>query len=219
MNKINYPNDNFRDYIEYLNDICFKKKFSLVLRGSLAAGSAKKYSDIDLIILGNITTDDLDLIISGYSIPVMTNFTVRPEGILILLYSNTLSVDLDIRQTVSVNELDEAVILQKFDKNFIIHQEIIRKEIESHYLPDRPQWYKILRLIHKSLIKQLCNKTKNALDLLQEIKSSLNSIGISNLRFNNNFKQDIIHIFEAICYKYYVETNIKNLFKNLFNEL
>jgi predicted nucleotidyltransferase len=148
MIKINYPNNNFNSYIEYINNFCLEKEFSLVLKGSVAKGSAKKYSDIDLIVLGDVKTENLDKIISGYDIPVMTNYTENPKGILILVYKNCLCIDLDIRQAISIDELNEAIILQKFNKNFIIDKEIIRKEILSHYLPRREQWYKILRLIH-----------------------------------------------------------------------
>ncbi|HJO96084.1 MAG TPA: nucleotidyltransferase domain-containing protein [Victivallales bacterium] len=219
MVTINYPNDYFKNYIEYISNICHKKKLSLILKGSLANGSAKKHSDIDLIILGSTRSNDIDQIISEYSIPVMTNFTERPKGSLILIYRNNLSIDLDIKQTITADELNDSVILQKFDNNFILAKEIIRMKVESFYLPNRPQWYKILRLIHKSLLKQLCNKTENALDLLQEIKSSLKSIGINNLKYKNDFQQDIIHIFKEICNKYTVEPDIKILYKNLFNEL
>ena len=80
MVTINYPNDYFKNYIEYISNICHKKKLSLILKGSLANGSAKKHSDIDLIILGSTRSNDIDQIISEYSIPVMTNFTERPKG-------------------------------------------------------------------------------------------------------------------------------------------
>lgn len=52
--EIDYPSSNYRNYIESIYEFCKNNRFSMILKGSLAKGTATKFSDIDLIILGNI---------------------------------------------------------------------------------------------------------------------------------------------------------------------
>lgn len=80
---IKFPTDEFKNYVEFIYSYCVERGFSMILKGSLANGTAQKNSDIDLIILGSITNDDIDNIISQYNTPVMTNYTENPKGILL----------------------------------------------------------------------------------------------------------------------------------------
>jgi predicted nucleotidyltransferase len=214
-----YPTLNHKNYIECVYKFCEVNKFSMILKGSLANGTATKYSDIDLIILGDITDCKVDEIITLYNKPVMTNLTENPKGILILIYKDTISVDLDIREVISLEDLVSCKVLLKYDTNFVISNEkIIRKQITSNYIPNRPTWYKILRLAHKGIIKYLSNKTNSAYDFLSEIKESLIVLGIYDLNFNNNFKDDIQCIFYEICRKFKVNSQMKILFNTLFKK-
>jgi len=180
---------------------------------------ATKYSDIDLIILGSISKDKVDEIITLCDKPIMTNFTENPKGILILVYPDNISVDLDIRETISQEELIDSKVLLKYDKNYILSEEpIIRKVITSDYIPNRPAWYKILRLLHKGVLKYLSNKTDSAYNFLSEIKENLNDLNINNLKFNDNFEDDIQCIFNELCIGFEVDSQIKVLFYNLFKE-
>lgn len=217
--EINYPSSNYRNYIESVYEFCKNNRFSMILKGSLAKGTATKFSDIDLIILGNVDSSKVDEIISLYGNPVMTNFTENPKGILILIYQDNISVDLDIRETISQQDLQNSIVLLKDDTNFIIdNKEIIRKHVESNYIPNRPEWYKVLRLLHRGAIKYLSNKTDSAYDLLEEIKESLISLKITDLSFNNNFEDDIRCVFNKFCEEFEVDSQIKVLFRNLFKE-
>lgn len=191
----------------------------MILKGSLARGVATKYSDIDLIILGNITNNEVDELITLYDRPIMTNFTENPKGILILVYPDNISVDLDIRETISQEDLINSKVLLKYDKNYIVSDELVsRAEVTSDYMPSRPTWYKILRLLHKGVIKYLSNKTDSAFYFLSEIKENLNLLNINNLKFNDNFEEDIQCIFNEFCKKFEVNSHIKGLFYNLFKE-
>lgn len=87
----------------------------MILKGSLTKGTATKFSDIDLIILGSIDSSKVDKIISIYGNPVMTNFTENPKGILILIYQDNISVDLDIRETISQEDLQNSKVLLKIN--------------------------------------------------------------------------------------------------------
>ena len=176
---IKFPTEDYKNYIEYIQGYCQRKGFSLILKGSLATGTAKKNSDIDLVVLGSISNEDMDNIISGYGKPVMTNFTEKPKGIFILVYKNGICVDLDMRNTIIEKDLEDCVILNKNENNFLLSDHISRiTDIESKWMPSRPEWYKTLRLLHRGLIKFLCGKTDAALELLSEIKESLDCIDI-----------------------------------------
>lgn len=216
---MNYPSLNHKNYIDSVYNFCQKNQFSMILKGSLAKGVATKYSDIDLIILGGITRNEVDEIITLYDKPIMTNFTENPKGILILVYPNNISVDLDIRETISQEDLINCKVLLKYDENYIISDEpIIRRDITSDYMPNRPIWYKILRLLHKGIIKYLSNKTDSAYNFLSEIKENLEVLNINNLKFNGNFEDDIQCIFNEFCKRFEVDSQIKVLFYNLFKE-
>lgn len=217
--EIDYPSSNYRNYIETVYNFCKSNEFSMILKGSLAKGTATKFSDIDLIILGNIDSSKIDELISIYGNPVMTNFTEKPKGILILVYQDNISVDLDIRETISQQDLQNSIVVLKYDINFIIdNKKIVRKQVKSEYIPNRPEWYKTLRLLHRGIIKYLCNKTDSAYELLEEIKGSLTSLKITDLNFNGNFEDDIKCIFNKFCNSFEVDSQIKILFNNLFKE-
>lgn len=217
--EIDYPSSNYRNYMEAFYEFCEKNRFSMILKGSLAKDTATKFSDIDLIILGDIDGSKVDEIISLYGNPVMTNLTENPKGILILVYQDNISVDLDIRETISQQDLQNSIVMLKYDANFAIdNKEIIRKQVKSNYIPNRPEWYKVLRLIHRGTIKYLSNKTESAYDLLEEIKESLIVLKITDLSFNNNFEDDIKCIFNKFCEEFEVSLQIKVLFYNLFKE-
>ena len=216
---MNYPSLNHKNYIEAVYRFCEEHEFSMILKGSLAKGVATKHSDIDLIILGNITRNKVDEIITLYDKPIMTNFTENPKGILILIYPDNISVDLDIRETISEEDLADSKVLLKYDKNYIISDEpIIRRAIASDYIPNRPTWYKILRLLHKGVLKYLSNKTNSAYNFLSEIKDNLDALDINNLKFNGNFEEDIQCIFNEFCKRFEVNWQIKVLFSNLFKK-
>lgn len=217
--QINYPSLNYKNYIEAIYKFCKKNRLSMILKGSLAKGTATKFSDIDLIILGNLDGSKVDEIISLYGNPVMTNFTENPKGILILAYEDRISVDLEIRETISQQDLENSIVLLRYDENFVIdNKNIIRKQIESNYMPNRPEWYKVLRLLHRGTIKYLSNKTHSAYELLDEIKESLITLGIRDLSYNNNFEEDIKLVFHRFCREFGVDSQIKDLFHNLFKE-
>jgi predicted nucleotidyltransferase len=191
----------------------------MILKGSVAKGVATKYSDIDLIILGDITKNEVDELITLYDKPIMTNFTENPKGILILVYPDNISVDLDIRETISQEDLIDSKVLLKYDKNYILSNEpIIRRQITSDYIPNRPTWYKILRLLHKGVLKYLSNKADSAYIFLSEIKESLNDLNINTLKFSGNFEDDIQCIFNEFCKRFEIDSQINVLFYNLFKE-
>lgn len=220
MDEIKFPTINYRNYIQAIYQYCSEHKLSMILKGSLAKGSATEFSDIDLIILGNITDQNVDELITIYGQPVITNLTINPKGILILIYPDNISVDLDLREKITIQDLKDSKILIKFDESFNLDAgEVKRKNINSRYLPDRPEWYKILRLMHKGILKYLSNRTSSAYVFLAEIKESLNSLGLSNFNTNGNFKNDIKNIFAEMCKEFNIDLEIRALFEKLLEKV
>ena len=216
---IQFPSAEYKGYIDYIVEYCRNRKLSLILKGSLAKGSATRISDIDLIVLGLNTNNNIRDLIYNYDIPVMLNLTEKPPGILILIYKNGICLDLDIRRTITDKDLVDSKILLKYEENFIIGNDVIREKIPPEMLPHREQWYKILRLVHRGTIKYLSNKIIEAEGILIEIKNSLTSIEINNINYSNTFKDDMAKIFDSICSKYPVNRKIQLLFRTLFREI
>lgn len=215
---IRYPTCNYRSYIQCIYEFCERNKLSMILKGSLAKGNATKYSDIDLIVLGDIDDERIDEIITLYGKPIMTNFTENPKGILILVYEDSISVDLDLRETISYEDLQDSKILLKYDANFIISKKEIRKRINSNYMPNRDLWYKTLRLLHRATIKYLSNKTDNAYNLLAEIEGNFKVLDIDNIKLEHNFPVDIQSIYRIMSEKFQIDNHITVLFQKIFQE-
>lgn len=217
---INFPSANHKEYIELIYNYCAKNNLSLILKGSLAKGTASQFSDIDLIITGNIADKNVDEIITLYDVPTMTNFTENPQGILILVYTDTISVDLDIRDTISSEDLTGSIVLVSHDDNLILNDSnVIRKKINSKYMPNRPEWYKTLRLIHRGLIKFLSGKKESAYELLSEIREKMDILGMGGVVYSNSFDLDIKAVYREICKYYEVDKKIMDLFEALFKAL
>lgn len=210
---MDFPTSLHHEYIEYMKIECKKYNLSLLLEGSLAKNQGERFSDIDLAISGNITTEILDRLILGYDTLVMSNYTENPQGIMILNYEQGINVDLDIRETFVQNEIDSNVIL--LDNGFAVDDILKRKEINSNMLPPRQQWYKTLRLIHRCCIKYLCHKEDNAQDLCEEVKESI--YDLYNVSLNegtiNNQMQEALKIING---RETINEAINVLFDNLF---
>ncbi|ADL52710.1 nucleotidyltransferase domain-containing protein [Clostridium cellulovorans] len=217
--KIKYPSSSHKNFLESVYNFCEKNQLSLILKGSLANSVATKFSDIDLIVLGDINESQLDELIIYYDTPIMTNFTENPKGILILVYKDNISTDLDIRKSISEKELVDSIVLLKYDDNFIINnEEIIRKDITSKYMPNRPDYYKTMRLLHKGTTKYLSGKVDLGYKFLAEIKEKLITLDITDLEFENNFESDIEIIFNRLYTNFNLNVEIKALFDTLFKE-
>lgn len=127
---------------------------------------------------------------------------------------------MDVRNQILKEKLENSVILLNYNlEAYIKGRDIIRTEISSKYIVERPRWYKILRLIHRALIKYLSYKTKVGYELLIEIKRDIIGLSMDNLQFNGDFRNDIKQIFDIFCLKYEIDYRIIKVFKSLFKEL
>lgn len=211
------PTKNHEEYIEYMKKVCNQNHLSLVLEGSLAHGTAKVFSDIDLLLLGNLDVKILDDIISNYDKIIMTNLTENPKGIYILNYKNGISVDLDIRESVLSGEIENKVILCNY--GFKVADEIERSTIMSRYMPERPQWYKTIRLIHRCCIKSLCGKADAAEGLADEVCNLVCALTNQKIVESDSIKQRMSNSLHYINQNYCIDKSIIDLLKKLFQEM
>ncbi len=211
------PTKRHEEYIEYMKAICNRNCLTLVLKGSLAHGTAQVFSDIDLLLLGNLDAKLFDDIISGYDSIVMTNLTENPRGIYILNYKNGISVDLDIRESVINREIDNNIIL--YDFGFKIGGEVKRNSIINSYIPERPQWYKTIRLIHRCLLKYLCKKTEAAEKLADEVCHAVYILTDNIIPKNDNIKDRMYKALYYLNKNYNIDKNIIELLEELFQKM
>jgi hypothetical protein len=196
--------------------ICKNHGLSLLLEGSLSKNTGQKFSDIDLAISGNIPTIILDSIISGYNSIIMTNYTEYPKGILILNYENGINVDLDIRETFLQNEIDENMVL--CDNGFKFDTVVKRKDIISCMIPERPQWYKTIRLIHRCCIKLLCNKEDASEGLCTEVQQAI--LDLYHIKINSgSISEQMKEALSVIDERENVDKPIIGLFEKLFSNM
>ena len=208
-----------KDYLEKVISFCNNKGLTLILKGSLANGTAQKNSDIDLIIMGNLNNVIIDEIITIYDKPIMTNYTENPIGIMILVYNVNVSVDLDIRTSITEEELVDDVILIKGTEPIVISKLPERSVIETEYIPIRPDWYKVLRLVHRSLLKHLSGKYDDAIELAHEAREKMSKDLLIELDGNKNYQIDIYNIYSAVRNQFEVSPEMNNLFTKLLKEI
>ncbi len=215
--ELNYPTSLHKNYIIDVTKVCNEFNLSLIIKGSLAEGKATSFSDIDLIVLGEVNKSISDKIISCYGIPIMTNFTEKPKGIVILLYEDGLSIDLEFRKTITTSELNKSIILVKNNEHTLSNSKKI-EIITSKYLVEREKWYKDLRLAHRALIKFLANKEKVAFKLLEELKDLFSYLETETLKYNSIFTNDLEILLIEIFNKYNVDARYKNILNQLLTE-
>lgn len=210
---IQFPTVYHQNYIKYITNFCKINRISLFLCGSVSKNTAKKFSDIDLVMQGNITGNLLDKLILGYDKIIMTNYTENPKGIIILNYHNLISVDLDIRYKVVTSELKESLIL--CDYGWEIGMRKVRKKITSQMIFPKPNWHKTLRLIHRCLIKYLCKEDKTVTnlinDIIKDIKTECNVI----LDKDQNILSILTNALLVLETKYKIDNDIIKMLQKL----
>ena len=209
-----FPTIEHEKYIDYMKSICNQNQLSLILKGSLAHGTAKKFSDIDLLLCGKMSASLLDQMISGFDKIVMTNQTENPKGIYILNYENGISVDLDIRQSVLSSDISNNLVL--CDYGFEITDNIKRRVITSDYMPERPEWYKTIRLIHRCCVKYLCGKMDIAQGLADEVSMAVFNVTNQRIAENESMEKRMKEAFFFLSWDFSIDQNIRKLMEELF---
>lgn len=213
---ISCPTSEHLDYLQYILNVCKTHKINLLLKGSVSAGKATKFSDIDIVIIEK-RDDVIEKIISGYRRIIMSAKTERPKGILILIYENGLCIDLDVRKSITSEELNCSVLLNCENINDYVKSDIMRYEdICIPSVPERDDWYKLLRLFHRSLIKRLSHKITEADKLLEEIKEEIDER--FNVSWCGKYTDDIKTALKCMAKEYTIPGEFNRLICKLINE-
>lgn len=211
------PTETHLEYLQYVIDFCKENKINLLLKGSIATGEATNFSDVDIVVI----EDEINIIekmVSGYKKIIMSNLTERPKGILIIVYENGLCIDIDVRKTVTQDELTSSIMLNCENISNFVSEELVRnKNIRIPSIPERNEWYKLLRLFHRSLIKKGCLKQKEAESILQEIRIELEDE--YQILWSKDYFEDIQLALYFIEKKYAIPTELKNYIQSLIKEV
>lgn len=213
---ISCPTAEHLSYLQYISYVCQIHGINLLLKGSISTGKATKFSDIDIVIIEN-RDDVIEEIISGYQRIIMSAKTERPKGILILVYKNGLCIDLDVRKSITSEELNRSVLLNCENINDYVKSDIMRYEdIYIPSVPEREDWYKLLRLFHRSLIKRLSLKITEAESILQEIKNEIEKD--FNVSWRGRYIDDIKIALGCLWEDHTVPEEFNRLIYKLINE-
>ncbi len=214
---IHCPTAEHLKYLEYVSEFCKSHGINLLLKGSLSSGEATKFSDIDIVILENRDCI-IEKLVSGYGRLIMANCTERPKGILILIYENGICVDLDVRDSITFEELSCSLLLNNQNIKNFIKKELVRNEnICVNNNLEKNRWYKLLRLFHRSLIKKLCFKVVEAENILQEIRNEMETY--FDIKWHEEYIEDIGLALDYIKKDYKIPEDFYNLICKLINEV
>ena len=163
VNAIKFPTEAHKAFIEFITQICRERSITALLKGSLVKGTAKKYSDIDIILLGRNISSYFDAIAGAYDgILLSEHFTSMSTYMIV--YVNGLTVEYDIRKSITKEDIEEACVLSVGDYTL----SDIRRDrllIDSRLCPNRDKNYSQLMIAQMCCTKLLCQKATLARDI------------------------------------------------------
>jgi hypothetical protein len=164
---IDWPTERHKAFGEHILNVCMSHEIGLLLKGSIANGTARPYSDIDVSIYGNVSKDIIERILYGFEKPLMINASEKPPGLLIVAYSKGLALDLGIKNGESIDENSKSILPIRPS---IQGQGALSSAEEYVKAIGRNDPYaKTCKLIHKGLLKYLNGKREAAGEFIKEI--------------------------------------------------
>jgi hypothetical protein len=169
FHNLNIPTRRHLDFLQFLDEKCSSLKIGYAIAGSIVNGKASTYSDIDVLLFMS-ETNNIDSIIE-FEKPLMVNITERPKGIVMITYAKGLCIELDCRDYIIKEEMDKIVIINNTNMK-IEDRMVVRKTITSQYAY-KMSYSMDLRLLYKSLLKYLCMKEEDSINLLNEFEDKV----------------------------------------------
>jgi hypothetical protein len=185
---IDWPTERHKAFGEYILNVCMANEIGLLLKGSIANGTARPYSDIDVSIYGNVSKDIIEKILYGFENPLMINASEKPPGLLIVAYRKGLALDLGIKGGEGFDENGESISLVRP----AIPGHRMRRSTEEYLktIGRNDKYSKTSKLIHKGLLKYLNGKRDVAGEFIKEI------IEFTAMQIND--QPNIIEAFQTI---------------------
>ncbi len=177
-------------YIEYVAEFAKSKKIHIWLGGSFLNGNATLFSDVDINVCCN--AENLKDLIYGYGQPVYISYTSNPLGILIVIYADGVSVDLEIVEKV---DIEDSVYFHREDIKKLSY--IREEKLCRQFALDNDISYQRSRLFHRSLIKFLSGKRHIGVSVINEIVEFMDSKDfIGEIGYKNRFIELLKEYYE-----------------------
>lgn len=161
-NQIQYPTRIHEQFVRQIIEICSRQNIPIYLKGSLAKGTAMEYSDIDMILVGLESAEEMDSIIGSFDDIILSEKMITST--LMVIYKCGLAVEYDIRKTITKEDIYKSICLGiETDKISDIPRD--RVEIDSILAPRRRQEYSSVMIVQMCCAKLLCQKEELARDI------------------------------------------------------
>lgn len=159
---ITFPTEAHRAFINYITQQCRERAITALLKGSLAKGTAKEHSDIDIILMGDISQHFDDMVGSFDKILLSEHF---PSSLTyMVIYASGLAVEYDIRKSVTEEDLRKSRVLN-YSNGMISNIRRDRFTVDSKLCPVRSPDYSKLIIAQMCCAKLLCQKNSLARDI------------------------------------------------------
>lgn len=155
ISSLHFPTKDHERLVHHIIQKCSENQIAGFLKGSLVKGNAQAFSDVDLVLTGLNTPEDIDNLISSFGSILLSEKTVIST--FMVIYACGLAVEYDIRKTVTTADVAKSIILS----NAEYHVSDIPKDrviIESLVCPKRDRIYSSLMIVQMCCAKLLCQK-------------------------------------------------------------
>ena len=164
---VDWPTERHGNFGKHILDICSAHGIGLLLNGSIAKGTAKFYSDIDVSLYGDISKNTIEEILFDFEHPLMVNSSEKPPGLLVVAYRRGLSLDLAVLHNETLNENSETLVLLSPSKPGHSVNDSAQEYMRT--IGKNDKYSKISKLIHKGLLKYLNGKADAARGFIKEV--------------------------------------------------
>lgn len=157
-----FPTSDYERFVHYAIQKCGETAIAGFLKGSLVKGTAQEFSDVDLVLTGLNTSEDIDALITSFGSILLSEKTAIST--FMVIYTCGLAVEYDIRKTVTLADIRKSIALSqaKYQVSDIPKD---RVNIESSACPRRDKVYSRLMIVQMCCAKLLCQKPELSRDI------------------------------------------------------
>ena len=155
INSLYFPTKDHERFVHHIVQMCNESHIAGFLKGSLAKGTAQEFSDVDLMLAGLNTPEDIDALIASFGSILMSEKTAIST--FMVIYDCGLTVEYDIRKTVTMADVTKSISLShaEYQLSDIPRDRVI---IEASTCPRRNKAYSAIMIVQMCCAKLLCHK-------------------------------------------------------------
>lgn len=157
-----FPTKDHERFVHHIVQMCNESHIAGFLKGSLAKGTAQEFSDVDLMLAGLNTPEDIDALIASFESILMSEKTAIST--FMVIYDCGLTVEYDIRKTVTMADVTKSIALShaEYQVSDVPRDRVI---IEASTCPRRDKAYSTLMIVQMCCAKLLCHKQELSKDI------------------------------------------------------